>query len=397
MAQRLVFFFGRDPKLSLAEALFFFKETGIAFSIVEKAEKLAVFEFEKAIDAKATIKLLGGTTKIATVLFELENLSPLGKKLEESGFFFSMPNKIFFHAKALTENGEDDALMRETLSSCFKEQKIKAMFKHPKPFEERAQETMGPSELKRWKLLDEGFELLLLQSGKTFLVCKTVAATDIDGLKKRDLGRPAQKPKHEISLRLARILLNLAGAIKEKTVLDPFCGTGTILQEALLNGANAIGIELAPETAAMAEKNLEWFSRTHKTTGIWRVLNADSTKLSCVLKKREFDCVATEPFMGPLVNPVLPEQIVKKTVFELEQLYSAVFSELQKLMEKRQRVVFILPGIPATNSKVIFAGESVFLKNGFACVNPEGESIFPYIYKQENSKITRKIYVLEKA
>lgn len=396
MAQKMVLFFGRDPKLSLAEALFFFKETGTAFSIVKKTEKLAVFEFEKQVDAKKTIGLFGGTAKIASVLFELEKIDAIGKKLEENRFFFSLPNKLFFHAQVITGNEEDNEKLREILSGCFKKQKIKAMFKHPKAFGERAQETMSPSEIKRWGLLDEGFELLVLRTGKTLLACKTIAATDVDGLKKRDLGRPAQKPKHEISLRLARILLNLAGAIKEKTVLDPFCGTGTIVQEALLNGANAIGIELAPETAAMAKKNLEWFSKNYKTTGNWRVLNADSARLSRILKRGEFNCVATEPCLGPLINSVLPEQIVKKTISELEQLYFAVFSELQKLMEKKQRVVFILPGIPTTNSKVIFAGESVFQKNGFNCVNPEGESIFPYIYKQENSKITRKILVLEK-
>ena len=397
MVTKLVLFFGRDQALSLSEALFFLKDNGMAFSLEAKEERFAVFSFGSEVSALALLQSLGGTAKIASVLFELERFDAkaLEKRLKERAFFDALPEKFFYYSSVLG-NTELDAALRDALKQSFKGQKLRAMFKHPKELKVRAQQTMGPSELRRWKLLDSGFELLVLRSGQKLLVCKTVAATDVEALKKRDLQRPAQKPKHEISLRLARILLNLASAGKGKTVLDPFCGTGTIMQEALFNGANAIGLELDAKTAAMAKKNLEWFSQNFNASGVWRVINADSAVLSSLLKKREFDCVVTEPYMGPLINTVLPEQIVKKTVTELEALYSKVFFELSKIMERGQRVVFILPSIPATSGKKIAVSEKVFFEQGFSCINPAGEKLLPYNYQQKTSKILRRIFVLEK-
>jgi tRNA G10 N-methylase Trm11 len=165
----------------------------------------------------------------------------------------------------------------------------------------------------------------------------------------------------------------------------------------LFNGASTTGIELDAKTTEMAKKNLLWFTKTSGATGRWRVTNSDSARMSEILKKGNFDCVATEPFMGPLIDSVLPETLVRKTISELEALYSSVFGELQKLMFSGQRIAFILPGIPTTNGKTIFVSENVFLKNGFVIINPAGEEIFPYTYKMENSKITRKILVLAKA
>ncbi len=45
---------------------------------------------------------------------------------------------------------------------------------------------------------------------------------------------------------LAKSLLNLANVKQGETVLDPFCGSGTVLLEAQLNGMTAIGIDLNP-------------------------------------------------------------------------------------------------------------------------------------------------------
>ncbi|GEM_PF-1297379 len=401
-AKQLVFFFGRHPALSLGELLFFLQDKGFDYSIEKKTENLALVSFNSEVDETKLVRALGGTAKIARVLFSLEKMleKEISNALESRGFFEEFSGKFFYSAGALTgprEQEEYAGELRAALKQGFKAQRVKAMFKHPKPAKNRALATMAPSEIKTWRLLDAGFELLVLPHAEKFLFCKTVAATDVRELKEHDALRPEQKPKHAISIRLARIMLNLAGAQKGKTVLDTFCGIGTIMQEALANGASAIGLELDPATAAAAERNLEWFCQRNKIQANWRVLNADSAKISRVLKRGEFDCVATEPFMGELVFRVLPEAIVKKNIASLEQLYSAVFAELSKIMEKGQRIAFILPSIPATNSKKISASESVFQKAGFACINPSGEKIFPFRYEQKGSRIVRRIYVLEKS
>ncbi len=43
-----------------------------------------------------------------------------------------------------------------------------------------------------------------------------------------------------------------------RTVLDPFCGTGVVLQEALLLGLNTYGTDIEPRMIAYSQENLDW-------------------------------------------------------------------------------------------------------------------------------------------
>ena len=44
--------------------------------------------------------------------------------------------------------------------------------------------------------------------------------------------------------KLAQIIVSLSGTQPGQTVLDPFCGTGVVLQEALIMGAIVYGFDL---------------------------------------------------------------------------------------------------------------------------------------------------------
>jgi tRNA (guanine10-N2)-dimethyltransferase len=71
--------------------------------------------------------------------------------------------------------------------------------------------------------------------------------------RKRKIFHPAtMQPK------LARILVNLSGARRGDTVLDPFCGVGGILLEASLLGLQPIGVDLSPWMVEGAKENMEW-------------------------------------------------------------------------------------------------------------------------------------------
>jgi hypothetical protein len=51
---------------------------------------------------------------------------------------------------------------------------------------------------------------------------------------------------------LAKSLFNLAGLMPKQSVLDPFCGSGTVLLEAYLNGLKGIGSDLNPLAVKIA-------------------------------------------------------------------------------------------------------------------------------------------------
>jgi len=79
-------------------------------------------------------------------------------------------------------------------------------------------------------------------------------------------------------------------------VLDPFCGTGVVLQEALLDGYNAYGTDLSERMIEYSEKNLKWLDK-----GDFTVEQGDATTHTWSGK---IDAVACETYLGaPMSQP----------------------------------------------------------------------------------------------
>jgi len=74
----------------------------------------------------------------------------------------------------------------------------------------------------------------------------------------------ASKPYHmssSLSSQMARALVNLT-APSAATILDPCCGTGSILLEAQSLGLTAYGCDINPRMVGMSKKNLDHFGYT---------------------------------------------------------------------------------------------------------------------------------------
>ncbi|WP_252700269.1 TIGR01177 family methyltransferase [Natronosalvus vescus] len=109
----------------------------------------------------------------------------------------------------------------------------------------------------------------------------------------RDFGSraPTDKPFFQpgsMDPLLARAVANIAGAQQGRTILDPMCGTGGVLVEAGLVGADVIGTDAQRKMAAGARTNLTHFldrnepSPTGVTRGSWQVARGDGTQLPLV-------------------------------------------------------------------------------------------------------------------
>ncbi|WP_254521635.1 TIGR01177 family methyltransferase [Natrinema caseinilyticum] len=109
----------------------------------------------------------------------------------------------------------------------------------------------------------------------------------------RDFGTraPTDKPFFQpgsMDPLLARAVANVAGARPGATILDPMCGTGGVLVEAGLVGADVIGTDAQAKMAAGARENLAHFlgtddpSPTGVSRGSWHVGRGDATRLALV-------------------------------------------------------------------------------------------------------------------
>jgi tRNA (guanine10-N2)-dimethyltransferase len=89
--------------------------------------------------------------------------------------------------------------------------------------------------------------------------------------------RPTDRPFFQpgsMDPMLARALANVAGARPGATVLDPMCGTGGILVEAGLVGADVLGVDVQPKMVEGTAQNLE-----AALGGDWAVARGDARSL----------------------------------------------------------------------------------------------------------------------
>lgn len=112
-----------------------------------------------------------------------------------------------------------------------------------------------------------GLELLILRHGQRTLIARTIKVQNISAYAARDQARP--KRDSQVGMlppKLAQIIINLAtGSASSGTVLDPFCGTGVILQEATLDGFTTYGTDLEPRMVEYSRANLDWLRPEHNT------------------------------------------------------------------------------------------------------------------------------------
>jgi tRNA (guanine10-N2)-dimethyltransferase len=93
-----------------------------------------------------------------------------------------------------------------------------------------------------------------LGGGKTYLAITSPRAMRQGWAKRRPRSRAFFHPS-AIFPKLSRALVNLSGAQPGDAFLDPFCGTGSLLIEASIIGADPVGIDLARKMVRGARRN----------------------------------------------------------------------------------------------------------------------------------------------
>jgi tRNA (guanine10-N2)-dimethyltransferase len=145
-------------------------------------------------------------------------------------------------------------------------------------------------------------ELLIIRNGESgdIIVAESSGAQNITALARRDQGRPKRDAfVGMLPPKLALLMLNLAASEqksgKNLRVLDPFCGTGVVLQEAALRGYNVYGTDLSDKMIDYTKENLEWLKRTHHTDISVTLKQADATNATW---QQPIDLVVSETYLG---------------------------------------------------------------------------------------------------
>jgi tRNA G10 N-methylase Trm11 len=141
-----------------------------------------------------------------------------------------------------------------------------------------------------------GLELVLVKDGGSTIIAQVTAVQDINAYAARDQARPKRDARvGMLPPKLAQIIVNLSGAQAKQTVLDPFCGTGVVLQEALLDGLPAYGTDLEARMIDFSQVNLDWLKQKYASLPDFRVEVGDACDHQW---SQPFDSVAGETYLG---------------------------------------------------------------------------------------------------
>lgn len=116
---------------------------------------------------------------------------------------------------------------------------------------------------------------------------------------------------------LAKVIQNIGNPRIGARILDPFCGSGTVLLEAYLNGFEAFGCDLNPLAVEIARIKVEILTVDIK------MLTDITAKLCSNLDDGCQDCTSLGRFQGQRVDEIerwFPEQVIRKLELLLDRI-----------------------------------------------------------------------------
>lgn len=190
-------------------------------------------------------------------------------------------------------------------------------------------------------MISQGADLVIVSGGNTIYIGLTCAVQDIERYGLRDHGRPARSAKvGMLPPKLAQIMINLANPTPSTTVLDPFCGTGVILQEALLMNYAAYGSDIEDELISMSRQNLEWLARQFDLSNSFQLETGDATKHRW---HPPIGAVVTEGYLGPALSAAPSDKDIQALASSARQLTLVFMANLRQQIDSNTPVCMTLP------------------------------------------------------
>lgn len=416
------FVLGRVYTLSLAELLQLLANLGITHKLVACSQEVVVIETEKQIDALAVQFRLGGVIKIIRLFdsFQKKGKEYPSQTLENYFTFKRVKNDYFTDYSGKRQFGVSIYTLDPSLR--YREESQRIAFYIKKILQEEAQSVRAvvpqfPAQalssvlVNENQLIQKGAEICVIAGNQRVFVGKTVVVQNYEDYGRRDYQRPARDERAGmIPPKVAQVMINLAGALKPLDyVLDPFCGSGTILQEAMLMGYRAVGSDIEQVAIENSEKNLEWFRNRYRVSpGRYKLFVSHAAEVSLHLPEIPVAAIVSEGTLGPIYVKPPKKAEVAANFKNLSKLYDQVFKEFKKFLKPGARIVMSLPAYRKANFEYDFFPSLDFItQNGYTVIDPISPEITAkykflrvtdrksIVYDRKDQIVAREILIIE--
>ncbi len=292
---------GRQPAIGLAELEALYGAHAVR----------AVGNYAALVDADINFKRLGGTQKAGVVLNSVQGNDPqkafvwLQKNLGDSIDLVEGKLKL-----GLSLYGLSMQVPRLNANALSLKKALKQKGQSVRVVPNSELELSSAQTYHNNLTDDRGCEIMIIKDGSTMLIARATDVQGIDAYRKRDQERPHRDTfVGMLPPKLGQTIVNLASftldedrkkpkndtSTAPKTLLDPFCGTGVVLQEASLMGYQLYGTDLSPKMVRYSEENIKWLFERYPIKAQQRYETADATDHSW---QKPIDVVACEAYLG---------------------------------------------------------------------------------------------------
>lgn len=353
------FILGKNPTLSIAEIISVLETSRIFFTVEVISREVLIVEVESKMETEKLIQTLGGTIKIGQIIQQV------GFDEDETKFQQIFDAKNILHNYITQRNGKvhfgisvydggTDGLylnkiinklkeLNLTIKENLQKENVRAGFVRIKD------RFLSSVSVSKNQLLSKGIEIVLILTKDRIFAGKTIVVQEFESFSFRDYGRPVRDTKSGIiPPKLARIMINLAKTDQHSTILDPFCGSGTILQEAILLGYRKIvGTDISKKAFTDSMVNIDWLFNHYRNLDTSefeiKVYQCDVQSIGNKITPNTIDAIVTEPYLGPPFFKKPNYGSFINTITEVGKLYVSAFLQFKKILKSGGKVIIIFP------------------------------------------------------
>lgn len=227
------------------------------------------------------------------------------------------------------------------------------------------------------------------------IIAESVGAQNITALAARDQERPRTDAfVGMLPPKLARIMVNLSGLDTSGPLLDPFCGTGTVLQEAALLGHDVYGTDLSEKMVDYSQTNLRWLVDKYRLAVTTRVEHGDATTHSW---QQPVGTVVCETYLGqPFSAPPSPQKL-SEVRGNCNHIISRFLENIQPQLATGAVLIVAVPAWRDTTGNLthlpLVQGTE---RLGYARIPLRHVRDDQLVYYRENQVVARELLILKK-
>jgi tRNA G10 N-methylase Trm11 len=227
------------------------------------------------------------------------------------------------------------------------------------------------------------------------VVAQSTGSQNISSLAARDQERPKRDAfVGMLPPKLALMMVNLSGVDKNARILDPFCGTGVVLQESTLLGHDVYGTDLSEKMVDYSTANMKWLLEKQRLSTDVVVHHGDAMETTW---HAPIGAVVAETYLGqPFSAPPAADKLLKVQRI-CNEVISKFLLNLAPQIEKDTPLCLAVPAWRDSVGRLSYLSLSSKLDRlGYETIALKHATASDLVYFREDQIVARQLLLLRR-